>query len=332
MACNNSTTVYWAGVSFGAAPQLYSDSSLSSVAPNGWYSFGGTYRQMSGGVLGPPTSCPECSIACSVAGVKPITGGKTVGRYNFDVNVGSNTGAVIIRFSPTVNPSQLTWFYDGLTASEYSSVTWGYKEGLIGEQDSLANGGSNTCTLGVPISNNLGSNSISYPGFSSSYDFNGGVFVTDLDNSNTPIPVTLGPYNPSVDPNPINVNLVAGTPGFFTMVVPKPTATPSIIKVEIDVICPNGEFNVDFNCPNNLNAFDGNIAGRACGDTGVNFYTASVATVDGVSSTIGVNDWAFSDINGVNPQPAGIYPVVIGGVNHFVTVDSNGIVTNVAAC
>ena len=160
------------------------------------------------------------------------------------------------------------------------------------------------------------------------------MFVTDLDNSNTPIPVTLGPYNPSVDPNPINVNLVAGTPGFFTMVVPKPNATPSIIKVEIDVICPNGEFNVDFNCPNNLNAFDGNIAGRACGDTGVNFYTASVATVDGVSSTIGVNDWAFSDINGVNPQPAGIYPVVIGspGVNHFVTVDSNGIVTNVAAC
>ena len=332
MACSNSTQVYWAGVSFGAAPQLYSNSSLSSVSPDGWYSFGGTYRQMSGGILGPPTSCPECSVACSVAGTKFITGGDSAGKYRIEVNVGSATGAVIIRFNPAVNPSQLTWFYDGLTASEYSSVTWGYKEGVIGEQDSPSDGGSHTCEEKNTISNNLGSNFSAFQGYDFSYDFNGGLFVMDLDNSNVPIPTTLGPYNPSADPNPINVNLVSGTPGFFTMVVPKPNATPSIIQVEIDVTCPFGEFNVDFNCPTNLNSFSGNLVGRACGSTGANFYTASVATVDGVSSTIGVYDWAFSDINGVNPQAAGVYPVVIGGVNHLVTVDSNGVVSAVAAC
>ena len=51
-----------------------------------------------------------------------------------------------------------------------------------------------------------------------------------------------------------------------------------------------------------------------------------------MSSIIGVNDWAFEDINGVTPMPAGIYPVVIGGVNNFVTVDTNGVVSSVSTC
>jgi len=332
MACNNSTPIYWAGVTFGAAPQLYSNSSLSVVAADGLYSFGGTYRQMSGGILGPPTSCPECPVACSVGGSAVITGGNTIGRYKIEVNVGSATGAVIIRFRANINPSQLTWFYDGLSASEYSSNIWGYKEGVIGEQDSSLNGGSHTCEEKFSISNDFGSNNAPFQGFGSSYDFNGGLFVLDLDSFGVPIPVILGPYNPSTSVNPINVNLVTGTPGFFSMVVPKPNATPSIIQVEVDVTCPFSQFNVDFNCPANLNTFDGSVVGRACGSVGTNFYTASVATVDGVSSTIGVYDWAFSDINGVNPQAAGVYPVVIIGVNHLVTVDSNGVVSAVAAC
>tara|TARA_R110002012_G_scaffold47718_1_gene124836 strand:+ start:676 stop:1677 length:1002 start_codon:yes stop_codon:yes gene_type:complete len=333
MACNNSTQVYWAGTSFDTAPQFYSDASFNNIANDGWYSFNGIYRQMLNGILGPPTSCPDCSIPCG-SPIKFITGGEGQGKYKVNIDLGTPgiTGAVILRFNPSVNPSRLTWYYDGLSASEYSSATHGYKQDLIGEQDSPLNGGSHTCEQGLPVSNDLGSSNGILNSFQYSYDTNGGLFIMDLSSSNTPLSSTLGPYNPSTSSSSPTVNLVSGVPGFFTMVIPKPNLTPSILQLEVDVICPSSQFLIDINCPINLNTFDGGLVEGACGDTGTPFYTASVHIASGVSSTIAVNDWAFSDVNGVNQQPAGTYPVVIGVTNHFVEVDSNGVVTSVTPC
>ena len=63
MACSN-PTVHWSGSSFASAPQLYSDSALTTVAADGWYSFGGVAREMSGGVLGPVQPCSSCVVPC----------------------------------------------------------------------------------------------------------------------------------------------------------------------------------------------------------------------------------------------------------------------------
>lgn len=322
MACNSSTTVYWGGVSFATASQLFTDINLTTVVAPGWYSFAGVYRNMASGILGPPTSCPSCLVACT--SVKVITGGGSPGRYTVNIDLGSGTGATIIRFEAEAVPSRLTWTYDGVSASEYSSETWGYKQGILGQYSSSANGGSYVCVKDTPISNNLGSNNQIYSGLL--YEYINGSFTPTLDNIGNTIPVSLGPYNPS------GVGMVSGAPGYFTMVIPKPNAAPSTLKLEVDVTCPANSWNIDVNCARTLNSFSAGVISGACGVHSTTIYTASVATTTGVSSTIGVYDWAFEDMNGVTPLPAGIYPVLVGGVNNLMTVDSDGVVSNIATC
>lgn len=333
MACNNSTLVYWAGTTFSSAPQLYTNSTLTTVAPDGLYSFGNIYRVLSGGILGPPIKCPTCLFDCSSATL--ISGGNGSGRYRMDVNVGATTGAIIVRFEPVASPTQLTWTFDGLTASEYSSATWGYKQGLIGQQDITDDGGASTCNGfydDFNISNNNGSSNVTFPGYQRVYDFQANTFVAQYDVANNPIPITLGPYNSSNSVNPPNVQLVNGAAGFFTMVIPKPNATPETLTLELDAICTYNNWNIDINCPVSLNSFSAGVSSGTCGVHTTTIYTASVSTTTGVSSTIGVNDWVFSDINGVAQLPAGRYPVLIGGVNNIIVVDTNGVVTSVAPC
>jgi len=329
MACNNSTLVYWAGNDFATAPQLYQNSTLTTLAPPGLYSFGGVYRIMSAtNVLSPPIKCPACLIDCASTSIVRMSGSTSPGSYFLNVNLTSGAGAVILRFNPNTTPSQLTWTHDGLTASEYSSVTHGYKQGVIGQYFSAADGGTYTCNGGV-ITSNSGSNSQTFPGFEYEYETVSGNFVPKEDNIGNLIPVNLGPYNAS------QVDLFSGVPGYFTMVVPKPNVPESILNLRVDVICPNADFFIDVNCARALNSFTAGVVGGGCGVYSTNIFTASVATATGVSTTIGVNDWAFVDVNGVTQLPAGRYPVLIGpgaGVNHFVDVDSNGIVTAVAAC
>ena len=324
MACNNSTIVYWGGVNFSTATQLFSDVNLTSVAANGWYSYNGVYREMSGGVLGPPTLCPSCTVDCSIGTSPIITGGGNPGKFKVNIDVGSTTGAIVLRFEPQNTPSKLTWTFDNVSASEYSSATWGYKEGVIGQYTSSDNGGSYMCIKDMPLSNDLGSNNQIYYGIL--YDYTNATFTPYYDSNGNTTPVVMGPYNPS------EVNMVRGAAGFFTMVIPKPNAAPDTLYLDVEITCPQNSFNIEVNCPRALNLFNSGNAGDACATVGVDFYTASVATSNGVSSTIAENDWAFNDVNGVTPKPAGQYPVTIGGVTHFVTVDTNGVVTAVVTC
>ena len=59
----NGTT--WATGSADPATNIYTDSGLSSAAPNGWYKSGTVYRQATGGTgaLGVSASCGTCGTA-----------------------------------------------------------------------------------------------------------------------------------------------------------------------------------------------------------------------------------------------------------------------------
>ena len=325
MACNNSEIIFFAGNSFANATQLYKDSALSILADDGLYSFGGVVREMSGGVLLATQPCPECAIFCASKEIQG--GGDSAGRYNVNFNLGNLTGAVIIKFESNTNPAGVTWTYDGLSASEYSSATWGYAQGIVGQYSNPTNGGTYICNnLPAPdyLSNNLGSNGANVPGINYVYDFSSNTFVPV-----TPVnTISLGPYNPS------DITLVNGIPGGFIMVVPKPNPTPEILTLDIDAVCRRNSWNIQVNCPNNLNTFDGGTLGDPCGTLGTPFYTASVHGAYGISTSIQVNDWAFADVNGVTQQPAGQYPVTFGAVpaTYLVDVDSNGLVSAVTSC
>ena len=139
LLCNNAYTVYWAGTSFAAAVQIYTDGNLNTIAPDGQYAVGGIVREMSGGILGAAQPCPTCVIPCG----QPFNfGGGATGEYTIYFDMGILPGAALLVFSPGVNnttlfpiPDGCTWLYNGNTASEYSSLVGGYQTGIIGAPD-----------------------------------------------------------------------------------------------------------------------------------------------------------------------------------------------------
>ena len=167
MACSN-PTVHWSGSSFASAPQLYSDSALTTVAADGWYSFGGVAREMSGGVLGPVQPCSSCVVPCG-GGLN--IGGFGTGLFTIAFDMGTAPGAAVITFSAGVSninlrpvPDGLTWNYNGISSSEGSALVGGYQTGLNGAPDGPPAGWTHVpCYIttalgndGVPPSNAIG--------------------------------------------------------------------------------------------------------------------------------------------------------------------------------
>jgi hypothetical protein len=68
--CNCSlTSNYFINASaFSSATSIYTDSSLTILAADGWYQAGGTYRQLLSGVLLDPISCPVCGACITWSG------------------------------------------------------------------------------------------------------------------------------------------------------------------------------------------------------------------------------------------------------------------------
>ena len=137
---------YYDGLTFASAGNVYTDSNLTTGAPDGFYSLGGIVRVKTGGVLGPPQNCPSCAVPCGTGGFAAT--GET-GVYTVDFELGNTPGAAVITFSPGVDnntcvpiPDKCTWSYNGVTASEYSSLLGGYQTGMIGSPDGPPKGGT----------------------------------------------------------------------------------------------------------------------------------------------------------------------------------------------
>ena len=305
------TSFYYDGLTFAAATNVWLDAALTIPAPDGFYGTAGYYREKVGGVLLQQTICTTCSVSCGNQ-IPGIVFGQ--GKYNFTYDLGTSTGAVLVRFQPTDAPAKCTWTYGGVSASEYSSSTEGYLQGLVG---TIAGGAA--CSSA--IDNATGSNGATY----SVTEYNWQTATNTFQSA--PASVTLGPYANNAAGG---TSLTTANPGVCVMVIPKPNATPSTASFVIESPC-TGKPSITVNCPIQLNEFLAGPAGGACGGLTSRMYTAHVGNATGISTTISVNDWAFSDVNGVTQHPAGTFPVFAGG-NKCVTVNADGIVTAVTTC
>ena len=140
MACQD-PLIYWSGLSFVDAPQIYSDSDLTTVAPDGFYMYGGQVREMVAGVLGAAQPCDQCVIPCGTPFIGSGAGGEFRG---IDFNLGSAVGATSLLFSPGGGntafnvPDQLTSIFPaGVRNSVYSNLVSGYTKGFIGSYRAL---------------------------------------------------------------------------------------------------------------------------------------------------------------------------------------------------
>ena len=123
-----SGTFYLDAPSLSTATVVYSNAALTTVAANGYYSDGSISRQQLAGVLLPPVICPACSVPCGGT----ISANGAQGIYYLSTNLGSPTGAVVIRFNPQSVPDGILAVYDGDIYNGVSSPTFGWLQGSAG--------------------------------------------------------------------------------------------------------------------------------------------------------------------------------------------------------
>lgn len=308
MACNT-TTIYWSGVDFLAADALWTNAALTTPAPDGWYSYGGYYRQISGGVLGPSVSCPTCTIPCS----QNFSATGTQGKFTGIVNVGTNTGIVVVKFNTFFIPDSFKWTYDGDYSQAYTNYAYGHRTGLVGS----VNGGLLGPCVSMEITNPLGSNGGATTG--SIFEWDGstppGVFV------NTGNTITLGPFGNQATGQ---VDLLPVPPGTMTMAIPKPNAFPSEVDFEVIGPCQTTSWNATVYCPATPIGHKYKIGNHPCTDVlpDVFYNVSSLGT--GISDTVRIHDLVFVDANGTTPLPAGDYTFeqAGSGVKACMTVTS----------
>jgi len=293
--------------------------------------------------LGQYSTLSACNTACvpmpACGTPASINGGSanSPGDYSVTFDMGSITGATIIRFMPQVEPDRCTWTYDGVTASEYSSKFYGYLQGMIG---SVLAGGTpppnGPCNPTMDNAN--GTSGGTYTGGTYAYNFGTGVF------DNQGISITMGPYTGTnqYPGQAIDLTLSPGnnSPGYSMMVVPKPNALPQTVDLVIRGNCASTIWDMEVFCPVKLSLKNRGDLGGICQAYTTDFYTASPHSADGLDAqNLQVHDWVFEDEDGVTPLPAGDYPArfpaVAGGPagpHKIMTVSSDGVITALVGC
>ena len=318
-------TYYYDGTDFSGSTSIYTTQQLTTVAADGWYSLNGVSRRMLNGVLEQPLACVGCASPCSVTPSATNAGG---GLYKAVIDLGSTTGAVILKFTVFNIPDKMTWTYDSQTASEYSSPLFGYLQGMIGNEQ--AAGATTYCvsSTGGAMNNNLGSNGGTYvnlPVFN--WDSASNTFIASGATS------TLGPYTNSASGG---VSFTTSAPGEVVMVVPKPNASPNLLLLDIQAPCLATAWSMITACPEELTQTLTTVVKTTQSDA-CNAPTRATpifnAPVNGTAGVIGLYDWVFTDINGVTAAAAGFYSSGAQGTGApFFEVDANGVVTSIGTC
>lgn len=290
---------------FSTATSIWTNSSLTVKAADGFYQKDGFYRQMSGGELLSSTICPSCLIPCG----ETIINSGAQGIYYLSVELGAATGAVIIEFDPDNVPDGILATYNSINYNGLSSPVWGWRQGTSGLVTYLGTTGSDC---------NIVANS---PHTLNEFEYNGTEF-TPL-GTTTIVSVVSG-----------QMQLTASAPGNCIMVIPKTLASPSDLLLTFVGPCTGTVFDVSVSCPAALTSFDSSTMNAtselACSSTITTTYY--VAHVNGAGGTLGLYDLVFSNANGLSKLSAGYYKTNDAGTNDWYQVDANGAIIAFGVC
>lgn len=303
-----SSTYYLNAPSLGSATAVFTDADLSICADDGFYSDGVISRELVDCVLLPQQTCPSCTVPCGTT--ISLNGYK--GFYLLDLNTGGAVGAVIIRFNPYSIP-------DGIKATLGSSVYNALTSSVDGFHQSSTSG---HFTYVGETGDDCGISGTTYPALTE-FIYNGSGFIATGNTQS--ITVSAG-----------DVSLGATAPGSCLMVIPKLTASPSIINFELVGPCAEIDWEISIYCPALLTGFSSSVmaasSAAACllSET-VTYYNASLASTPGI---VGLYDFVYSDAYGATPLAAGFYHAAgsIASSKQWFQVDSNGVVIATGLC
>jgi len=310
---------YLNGPDLASATAIFTDSELTICALDGFYSDGVISRELVGCVLQPEVACPSCEEPCC-DNIINITGAEGVFLNTFDldtVSVGA-TGAIIVYFDPAQIPDGIRATYNGAVYNEVTNALDGYKASTTaGNPTYLGDSAFDrtaTCDL-VAGSPHLGVDE---------YKVVNGV------------PIATG--------NTLTVNIAAGDvalkavplPDWYVMVIPKTTAAPSTVDIEITGVCPTTGWYLEVGCPVKL---VGAKYSRVddCSDPAFTYtlYNVPCVKIDPCNPTLlgvpSLYDWVFKDENGEVKLADGPYILEATPDNQQIVV-SDGVIVSMTPC
>ena len=329
------------GLNFSQATSLFTDSGLTTLAPNGWYSQGGIIRQQLNGVLLNAQPCSTCYVPCG-SGVNASFSSN--GLFDASIDVANDVGAIVLYFYMTSSVP------DGVLAT-YNSNTYNRLTCEGNHNTYTIVDGSNTQVDYSGI-NNQGTGRITYVGNSNTSLLSDSPYNTTPSGTCTSGDkpqnytytgssyVAQGTYETvTVASNEIGVN-PGGASRVFTMVVPKTSASPSTINLLIGAPMCGTFFRWEVDCPVALPSFTASAAQSttACAASTTTYYFARNATgtsnafVVDTNTTPNVGNWVFSDANGstyLNDTSTIQYYII---ANTTAIGVRNGVVVSSAAC
>ena len=300
-----SSTYYLNAPSLGSATAVFTNAALTVCAPNGFYSDGFISRELVDCVLLPQQICPSCTIPCD----ESITADGLQGIYYLNAQLGTATGAVIIRFNPINIPDGIKAIVNSVVYNGVSSPVYGWLQGSAGLATYI---GLQSADCGIVAGSPYTLDEFQYDGT----DF--AALGTD-----TSVSILAG-----------QIELTELAPGNTLMVIPKTTASPSILNLEFIGPCSETEFIISVACPTALTSFSSSTVSAsselACEKDFLETYY--VAHVNGSSGTLGLYDLVFSDVNGQFKLAAGFYKTNDAGANEWYQVDANGAIVLFGTC
>lgn len=332
------------GLNFSQASALYTDSGLTTLASDGYYSQGGIIRQQLNGILLNAQPCGSCLVPCG-SGLSASIGNQN-GVFDANIDLANDLGAVVIRcFMGGSIPDGIIATLNGVG---YNRLTAADNHNGVSLVD-----GSNT--------------QVDYAGIGNQ----GTSLPTYVGNQNADL-LSNSPYDsagscPTQGTSPANFSLVSGayvdqgttqnvtvassaigfssdsssiTSPVFTMVVPKTSVTPTVLNLKIFAPLCGTAFNWEVDCPIALPSFQASTPENAatCAAATQTYYFIQNATGSSVPYSVRgntlpeVGNFVFSDANGSTylGDSATIKYFIIGGTTALGV--RNGVVVSSTPC
>ena len=327
------------GINFSQASSLYTNSTLTVLAADGYYSQGGVVRHQLNGVLLNTQSCGTCFVPCG-SGLSVSQSQNGFFDVNFDV--ANTTGAIVVYFymGGTIADGVIANYnstnYNRLTARGNDGTTLVDGSGTNVDYAGIGNQGTGDPTyVGSDTTNIIRTytNTNTTPGVCvigdapENYSYSGSSYVAQ------------GTLNPLTVTNSMCGRALTGSP-VFTMVVPKVGASPTSVNLKVSAPYCGTYFRYELDCPVDLPSFPSSIIQStiSCNSTqGETYYfvrnaqgTSSAFTID--TNTIpDVGNFVFTDVNGAT------YLNDASTIKYYVTGTTalgvrNGVVVSSAAC
>jgi hypothetical protein len=317
---------YLDGTTFQNATKVYTDANLTTLAPNGWYSFGGKYRQQTGGFLLGEAVCPACDELCAT---NPQSAGE--GSFQFTSN---NPGVYYIKINTGTGVGLIRPYIQSLN-NDFIGIQILHGGTLyndwVNDEGYKSPGNSNPIWLGDDTAGGLpaaGTTFTNQPTFTwDGTQFvqggNVGYTVNSTTNYNTGAALLNWCGN-------INKNSNTSALQDVDVTIFLPPNIPGGVNFRITITCPQLLPAIPFNATRFANAVD---ACNAVGTSDSVYFGGADNSVNSDLTQIQTNGFVYTNQFASSGSPiAGYYKINDTTSNGYMQVDGNGVVIALGTC